>query len=446
MSLERLLRASFDRHASRIALDDGRCLTYADFGREAIELSEHLRRAGVGRTERVILDRPKGIEGVVGWMAILLSGGVCVPVDPQWPQKRKEQIAEDCTPVVRLGATIEGSGNPCRSTERRSDDLAMILYTSGSTGVPKGVCLSDGNILHFVEWMVREFGIGPQDRLSNHAPYTFDLSLFDHFGAFCAGAAVVPVPREATLFPVQLSKFISEKQVTVWYSVPLPLVGLAERGNLSGTDLSRLRLVLFAGEAFPVGPLRKLVSQLPRVELVNLFGPTETNVCLFHRLRPGDADGPELPIGRPAPGFEIRIEEEELWVRGPGVMQGYWGREPVRDWYNTGDRIRESDGVVWFLGRSDRRVKVRGYRIELGEIEEALRSIPNVREAAVVSVVGSYEQRGLRACMVLERGTVDAVKSALPERLPAYMIPEQLEVLEALPRTSSGKIDYASLG
>ncbi|MHC4605852.1 MAG: AMP-binding protein [Planctomycetota bacterium] len=446
MTLEKLLRASWDRHADRTAVDADRRLTYAELGRETLQLADRLRALGVKRGERVLLARPKGADGIVGMLGILLAGGAYVPVEPDGPAERRRKIEDDCRPIAVVGDSIDGKGGRADASTRNGDDLAAILYTSGSTGAPKGVSLADGNILHFVEWMVREFGVGPEDRLANHAPYLFDLSLFDHFGAFRAGAAVVPVPKEQSLFPASLAKFIGEKRITVWYSVPFVLVGLAERGALSKADLSALRLVLFAGEVFPMGPLRKLAASLPGVALANLFGPTETNVCTFHRVRPEDLDRDELPIGVPAPGFETKVENGELLVRGPGVMRGYWGSEPVTGWYRTGDRVEERDGVFRLLGRVDRMVKVRGYRVEPAEIEAALHKDSGVREAAVVAVPDFYGQKALAASIVPAEGTdVPDVAASLRERLPAYMIPAKIRFLRELPRTTTGKVDYQAL-
>lgn len=352
MTLEDLLRESWKAHASRAAVDADRRLTYEELERETLHLAQRLRSLGVKRGERVLLSRPKGADGIVGMLSILMAGGAYVPVDPDMPQARLRKIESDCRPVAKVGASVEGTSRTPVMDTRKPDDLAAVLYTSGSTGVPKGVCLTDTNLLHFVDWMVKEFQVTAEDRLSNHAPLHFDLSIFDHFGAFRAGAAVVPVPRERAMFPAGLARFISEKRITVWYSVPFALVGLAERGALAKVDLSALRLVLFAGEVFPMPSLRKLAAALPEVPMANLFGPTETNVCAFHRVRREDLERNELPIGVAAPGFETRIENDELCVRGPGVMKGYWGSPPPGDWYRTGDRVREEGGLFRFLGRA----------------------------------------------------------------------------------------------
>lgn len=450
MTLENLLRRAGKDHSARIAVDGDRRLTYGELLRESEALAGQLRNLGVRRGERVLLNRPKGAEGVVGMLGILLAGGAYVPVDPETPAERLRQIIEDAQPRARVGEKVEGSPSeePAPSV-REAGDLAAILYTSGSTGRPKGVCLTDGNILHFVEWMVREFRVRESDRLSNHAPYHFDLSLFDHFGAFRCGATVVPVPKEHAAFPVNLARWIGEKRISVWYSVPFALVGLAERGALSKVDLSALRLVLFAGEVFPMPSLRRLRAQLPGVEMANLFGPTETNVCLFHRLQEGDVDGEELPVGIPAPGFEIRLDENGgLLVRGPGVTSGYWGgasREPG-EFYDTGDRVQERGGLLWFRGRKDRMAKIRGYRVEPGDVEAALRQVRGVREAAVLVVPELHGQHSLEAAIVAETGVEgEQVAAALRERLPVYMIPSRIRKVERIPRTTTGKVDYQEL-
>ncbi len=353
-------------------------------------------------------------------------------------------------------------------------DLAYILYTSGSTGTPKGVMLTHRNCLAFVEWAAREFEVTPADRLSSHAPLHFDLSTFDLYAAAYAGAPVVLVPAGVSVFPSQVRKFIDDAGITVWYSVPSILAMLVLRGGLEAGDLPNLRTVLFAGEVFPTVHLRKLRALLPHVRLANLYGPTETNVCTWWEVHslPGASDE-TIPIGVPIDNVEVfaltqdgrraaRGEVGELYVRGATVMQGYLGDPEktasrllsttvsdvlAQPAYRTGDLVQQDEsGAYRFLGRSDDQIKSRGYRIELGDVESALYAHPDVVECAVVAVPDDLVTNRLKAFVNARAElTGGELTGFCAERIPQYMIPEQFVFADALPRTSTGKVDRRAL-
>jgi amino acid adenylation domain-containing protein len=353
------------------------------------------------------------------------------------------------------------------------DDLAYVLYTSGSTGIPKGVMLTHRNALAFVDWAVAELAVSRDDRLSNHAPLHFDLAVFDVFAAARAAAAVVLVPRSAAAFPVELAAFIREKEISVWYSVPSALNMLATRGELEPGGPPRLRLVLFAGEVFPIAQLRGAMAAFPRAEFYNLYGPTETNVCTFYPVpRPLPEDCTAIPIGYPISDVELLAitdtgdvtgpgERGELWVHGPTVMRGYLGeaehtakvlrapdpRRPQLTGYGTGDLVSADETGLWsFFGRRDSQIKSRGYRIELGEIEAALSGHPQIAECAVVPVPDPAFGSLIAAYVVTSAALSPADLTAYSRTaLPSYMVPTSFSVLAALPRTSTGKIDYQAL-
>jgi len=366
--------------------------------------------------------------------------------------------------VVRLADAVDGpvpDHDDPQGGDDEGDTLAYILYTSGSTGTPKGVCISHRNALAFVEWAVEACGITADDRLSNHAPLTFDLSVLDVYGAFARAASVHLVPRTLSYSPAGLARFLVQQAITVWYSVPSALVLMADVGGLHQLDLTGLRAVLFAGEPYPVQHLRRLREQLPHALMMNLYGPTETNVCTAHTVAatlPADQER-AVPIGSAVSGDEVWAqrpdgrqagvgETGQLMVHGPTVMLGYWGREPQGPVYATGDNVRVlADGVFDYLGRLDQMVKVRGHRIELGDIEAALGSHPEVDRAAVVAV-GSGLATRLVAFVLVEPGGEVALmpaKAWLADRLPPYMTVDEVRPVPSLPRTANGKVDRTRL-
>jgi amino acid adenylation domain-containing protein len=476
-----------------------------------------LRRNGLGRGDRLALYLPKTHNAVITMLAALKAGITYVPIDPHAPAPRAALILGDC--AVRCvvtttdgAAQLEAAMADLPSLEmvlladvdeaapsvagRRAiawgalggvvpeavpnesieDDPAYLLYTSGSTGRPKGVVLTHRNALAFVDWGGITFGVTAEDRLSNHAPLHFDLSVFDIFVALRAGACVVLVPDDVAPFPGTLAEWIETERISVWYSVPSALIRLLMHGRLDRFRFPALRTILFAGEVFAVKYLRELVERLPNVDFYNLYGPTETNVCTFLKVpRPLPAEDTPLSIGSACANTEVFAldeqgrkvgvgEEGELYVRGPTVMPGYWGnparsdavlvRNPLQQAfteraYRTGDIVRlDPDGTYGFLGRRDHMVKSRGYRIELGEIEHALHQHPDVREAVVVATPDEKIGARLTAVVALNEGASASpreLQTFCATRIPRYMVPESIVLRDALPRTSTGKADRQAL-
>lgn len=514
--LQHLLRNSAETRGDHPAvIDRSRTLTYGELDAGSNRLARLLHKRGVSRGDRVGLYLEKSAESIVAIYAILKAGAVYVPLDPQAPLSRLAYVTRNCDVrwlltgsekagnwsellrqapqiqgLILLNAevedqpdlagcvklldrgSIEGQLDAPLLVAGISQDLAYILYTSGSTGDPKGVMLSHRNALAFVDWAVEEYAVRPDDRLSNHAPLHFDLSVFDIYAAARAGATLVLVPPEISVFPIEIARFIERAEITIWYSVPSLLSRLSEKANLSAGALPRLRTILFAGEVFPVKYLRRLMLQLPHVNFSNLYGPTETNVCTWYDVTQAPAESSEpIPIGQAIADVEVfavkddgtladRGEVGELFVRGTTVMQGYWndsertGRSLVPDplgrpgfAYRTGDLVREDDdGRFRLLGRRDAQIKSRGYRIELGDIEAALYRHPAIAECAVLAIPDEMITNRLVACAAL-KSSVDASTLVrwCAEIIPRYMIPESFEFHEALPKTSTGKIDRQQL-
>jgi amino acid adenylation domain-containing protein len=510
--LQHLLRTSAARRGDHLAvMDRARVLTYARLDADSNRLANALREHGVAAGDRVGLYLEKSAESVIAIYAVLKAGAVYVPLDPQAPVGRVAYITRNCgirwllTGTEKAGSWAEllkqapqieglillnGCGEDVREAavevdlldwsavgaqsdaepvvSRTGFDLAYILYTSGSTGQPKGVMLTHRNALAFVDWAAHEYQITAADRLSNHAPLHFDLSIFDIFAAARAGGTLVLVPQEISVFPIEIARFIERYEITVWYSVPSLLSVLSEKANLGPASLPSLRTILFAGEVFPVKHLRRLMLQLPHVRFSNLYGPTETNVCTWYDVvAPPDESDEPIPIGGAIGDVEVFAlkddgtravagEVGELIVRGPTVMQGYWN-DPERTnrglipdpfgrpekVYRTGDLAREDgQGSFRLLGRRDAQIKSRGYRIELGEIESALYRHPAVAECAAVAIPDEMITNRLIACVSLKSGVEEpGLVRWCTEILPRYMIPESFEFFVALPKTSTGKID-----
>jgi acyl-coenzyme A synthetase/AMP-(fatty) acid ligase len=268
---------------------------------------------------------------------------------------------------------------------------------------------------------------------------------------------------------VELGKFVDRAEISVWYSVPSMLAMLTERGGLQPGALPTLRRVLFAGEVFPTPHLHRIMTMVPHAEFWNLYGPTETNVCTAYRVDVApEPDAPDIPIGAAIAGVDTIVVGEdlsevaygdvgELLVAGPTVMHGYWGDAektaqrlvPLngRLWYRTGDLVAEEEGGNYrFLGRRDNQIKSRGYRIELGDIETALHTHPAVRECAAVAVPDPLVTNRIQAWVAVT-GEVEPrdLAAYLNDRIPNYMVPEKFRFVDALPRTSTDKIDRKGL-
>ncbi len=495
-------------------------MTYGQLEESANRLARVLQGAGCKPGDRVCLLVPKSPAAIVGILAALKADCVYVPLDTASPAPRLAQMIASCEPRCLLAAGptaplldqlwaeerfrssitvgwMEPRGfagsrfraevsladcATCSATplegQNDRDDAAYILFTSGSTGTPKGVVITHDNVIHFVEWAVRYFGIGRSDRLSGHPPLHFDLSVFDMFGSFAAGAALHLVPPDLNLLPTTLAEFIRAGELTQWFSVPSVLTYMAKFDVVRQDDFPCLKRLLWCGEVLPTPVLGYWMTRLPRVSFTNLYGPTEATIASSYYTvprRPDDERAP-IPIGRPCADEELLVltdtlqpaapgEVGDLYIRGVGLSPGYWrdsektraaflpapgSTDPSDRIYKTGDLARiGEDGLVFFLGRADSQIKSRGYRIELGEIETALHAMAWLKEAAVVAItVDGFE--GASICCAYVPGTAADVTPAvlrgeLGKVLPSYMLPSRWMAFGRLPRNANGKIDRPRL-
>lgn len=503
-----------DAEAVRLLED---AITFRELEERSNQLANALVAQGVRPADRVGIYLQKSPDAIVSIFGILKTGACYVPVDANAPGERVVEIARQCAfRALITSADLYGKldsllqkdcpetkvffvdGLPrevrsqawftfaeclaSQSTEPPAvsltdQDLAYILFTSGSTGTPKGVMLSHLNSLTFVNWAAETFAITSDDRLSNHAPFNFDLSVFDIFVAMKAGATLCLVPEGLAIYPLQLSSFIEKQRITVWYSVPMVLMLLQARGKLQERDLRSLRLILFAGEVFPTKHLRALMEKLSHPRYANLYGPTETNVCAYFEVEELAADDNKpIPIGKACANTELiaidangaRIsapgEEGLLYARGSTVMQGYFGRPELTEGcfipnpfavgreeklYCTGDWVTLNDhGEYLFIGRRDHMIKTRGYRVELGEIEAVMLAHPEVDEAVALPIPDEAIGNTIWAIVTaVEGSSLDLLrlKQHCAVKLPPYMVPEKIAFRDSLPRTDNGKIDRRRL-
>lgn len=519
--LNQLLSESAVKYSEKVALAfKDESITYDELEIESNKLAHSLLRVGIERGDRIGIYMKRSIASIIGVFGILKAGAAYVPIDPMCPPARLSYIINKCE--IKLLLTIQeklrnleqifstishlenivvmnsldleprsvvlknlldwreiraAANGDSPSTNTTDRDLAYILFTSGSTGTPKGVMISHLNSLTFVNVAHDFFQLGAEDKFSNICPLHFDMSVFDIFVAIKAGATVVIIPETTAIFPVKLAEVITKNKISVWNSVPSALSLLATYKNLANHDLSSLRLILFAGELFPLKYLRLLQEAIPEARFCNMYGQTEANSSTYYWVEqlPSVAKGP-LPIGKSLPNFEVFALDEdgrevtktgkegELYVRASTVALGYWGeiektaqsfvKNPLKPWHNervyrTGDLVQlDSNGNYVFMGRKDHMIKSRGYRIEIGEIESVLCNHPEIKNAVVIPIPDELIGNRISAIVVpLTVGKINKedILHYCSQHLPRYMIPEIVEFLDSLPATSSGKVDRTKL-
>jgi amino acid adenylation domain-containing protein len=509
---------SAELHPQRPALEvDGEVIVYAELRRRVLALAATLmaRRGGEGSPLTCVLGQ-RTAGGFVGILAALCSGHGYVPMLPSYPPARLalmiersrsttvlvdrgglrvlpdvlEKLPRPMTVVLVDSVASDALRSRCEghtlvepddvqgasawsAPEVRASDVAYLLFTSGSTGQPKGVMVAHRNIERFVDVVVDRYGLRAEDRFSHMFEVTFDLSLFDMFVAWQVGGCLCVPNVQQRMLP---ARYVVESKLSVWFSVPSTALLMKETRTLDAGVFPGLRLSLFCGEALTMPVAEAWAEAAPDSIVENIYGPTElTLACTAYRFGPRAAEeavGDVVPIGVAFPGMRAKVVDEnlvevppgesgELLMAGPQVALGYWD-DPERTaaafvrppgetavFYRTGDRVVRPvrEDPLIFLGRLDSQIKIRGYRVELGEIEAAIRQEAGVDTAVALGWPPAAAGGAEGVVAFIDDASVDtaALLRRVATRLPRYMVPREVRVVETFPLNANGKVDRNAL-
>lgn len=479
-------------------------VTFAQFAAMSDVIARELHASGVAKGHRVVIFARRSAAVIVSMHAAVSLGATYIPVAHNMPDHRLKGVIQDCEPTLlicdshtidmaqayglsrnipilelEVGEGVIAPTDPVSASDKIPDSEASgdsafyILYTSGSTGHPKGVIVTHENVSDYVGWAIDYFGVTENDTILSTAPFYFDMSTFDIYVALASGAELVIASDRDCVFPKLLLGKIAAKNITVWKAVSSLFAHVAKISTFSTTPLPSLRILVFSGERLPTRYLVDWMNTVPEACYYNAYGPTEaTGISTCYRIDGIPNFDEVIPIGKPCTKKEImlfrddepvcaRNEPGEIVIGGAGIAKGYWRDDaktsrsfvvrigsttfdnPV---YKTGDLgyVNENGNHV-FLSRMDRQVKHQGYRIELDDVETALRNIESISDAAVICKV----DRQLTELVAFYEcdSSIDQseVRATLMSRLPVYMIPKLLKNVSALPRSERGKIDYNAL-
>ena len=494
-------------HAKRTALKypDGTCVEYERLNELSNQIGKFLIDKGIGKGDVVAIFNEKSKLAYSLMLACLKTGVIYTNLDVSSPWARLEKIINNCGPkaiffdleenviiqdckksfpVANLFCLYDkqtqenifsqGKENLKTSSQVHGGDAAYIMFTSGSTGFPKGAVMSHNNILNFIEWGKYTFNVTAEDVFTNANPIYFDNSVFDFYTSLYNGATLVPLAHELVKNAKLVVQAINDSGCTIWFSVPSLLVYLLTTRALTANDFKSIRRIGFGGEGFPKNKLKQLFDLFShRVTLYNIYGPTEcTCICSSYIISEIDFENMNelAPLGNMAPNFGYKIipineanaDFGELALIGPCVGLGYYNdiertnksfvQNPDSHFhqlmYKTGDVVEKAaNGYLHFRGRIDNQVKHMGYRIELEEVEAAFSTLPYIDEVGVVYEKINAELGQIKAFVSVSGNEINKGKilSDIKNLLPPYMVPRVIAVLEVLPKNANGKIDRKQL-
>lgn len=490
--------AEEQKEAVAIKHIEGNTCTFSALDTLSNQIAHLLITKKIQKNDVVAILNNKSNTSYAIMLACLKIGAIYTNLDPKSPEERFDKMLDICQPKIICyfedqklitdhinnkydtvnfesdtflnNAANQKTDFPKVNHLVNANDPAYIMFTSGSTGFPKGVVISHGNIINFIQWAKETYTVTKEDVFTNINPMHFDNSVFDFYASIFNGAALIPVGDHLTRNPKRMVEALNKVSPTIWFSVPSMLVFVLNMRALTNEDLPTLRVVTFGGEGFPKNQLRKLWSYWgKRVQFVNVYGPTEcTCICSSYVVSEKDlSDDDLLPLGPMAPNFYALILNEdgnqvdngtigELCIGGPNVGIGYYNNpektesvfvtDPTiknynRIVYKSGDLVKEdASGMLFFSGRKDNQIKKMGYRIELEEIENALNSMDTVFESAVI-YIDNEKYRSKIIAFVKSETPEKELKENLKKKLPLYMIPDAYHYVEALPKNQNGKIN-----
>lgn len=492
------LTMRMQRRPSAVAVQSrGRTISYGDLIERACVLANKLRTSGVLEGDRVAVMGGRGVSDYVAILGILLAGGAYVPLNPKIPSARNAYILEKSgavgvlvdvenrsqlellvTPSCQVGfALCSETGRdlawnwPCDRPVRKNDaefpNGVYIIFTSGTTGQPKGVPITTDNLSAYLLNLDSLFKVTPDDRIVHLSELSFDLSVHEIFMAWWNGASLYAIPQSAALMA---PRYVEEEGITIWVSVPSAISLAHKAGTLGQGSMRSIRLAFFCGEALPLGTARNFAAAAPDAEIFNLWGPTETTVSFSYFHVDLASPLPDIiPIGKPYPNLLLEVadtdghflprgETGELLASGSQVTQGYWQSPELTNekflthdgklWYRTGDLAYWDDRFGYcYLGRTDRQVKVKGFRVELQECESAIRKVTGMDTVCVVPWPKADNGAALGLVAFISGAPFEAasLKESLKVSLPPYMVPDQFLFLKEFPYNANGKVDYNSL-
>ncbi len=417
---------------------------------------------------------------LIAFLGAVKSGRAYVRIDTAFPQQRVDKILAISRAALMLTRekTAQFSASDARApgTCVQPDDPFYILFTSGSTGEPKGVIITLACLEHFITWMLAEQRFTQLGEVFlNQAPFSFDLSVMDLYCSLATGGTLFSISRDLIANPKELYRALTSSGVTTWVSTPSFAQMCLVEEKFSEAMLPRVRRFLFCGETLSPQTAANLLKRFPRAEVWNTYGPTEATVATTSiRIDAGVLEQySPLPVGHAMPETEVFVVDEkgealpanrrgEIIITGPNVSPGYLARPDLtadaffqyrgQRAYRTGDFGRSCDNLLFFEGRMDEQIKLSGYRIELGDVEANLRALATVRDAVVIPVIKDGAAQSLAAFVLLAArdeashfNLSHGLRTQLSERLPAYMLPRKFAFLDAFPMTPNGKVDRASL-